>query len=67
MLTSVGYPAVIHHIEKQENFEKTVTESMDEAILYQDPNILLKFLRTWLMNHLTEDHVEYTAYFDKLK
>ncbi len=67
MLTKLGYPAVIHHIESQENFEKNITAAMDEAILYADPNILLKFLRTWWVGHLQEEHVKYTPYFDKLK
>jgi hemerythrin-like metal-binding protein len=67
MLTSLGYPAVIHHIESQEKFEKNITESMEESLLYADPNILLKFLRTWLTSHLQEEHVKYTPFFDKLK
>ena len=67
MLTNLGYPAVIHHIENQEKFEKDVTAAMDEALLYADANVLLKFLRTWWVSHLQEEHVKFTPYFDKLR
>jgi hemerythrin len=67
MLTKSGYPAVIHQIEKQENFELNVQKAFDEAILHQDPNILLKFLRKWWVDHLETDHIEYAPYLAKLR
>lgn len=67
MLTNLGCPDADHHIVSQKNFEKALRESMAEALLYRDPNILLKYLRNWLMSHLQEEHVSYTPYFDKLR
>jgi hemerythrin len=67
VLIKLNYPSLIHHIECQKSFEKEVNEATNEALLYKDPQILLKFLRTWWLNHLNVEHPEYADYFNKLK
>jgi hemerythrin len=67
MLETIGYPDLGDHDESQKKFEKDINASMAESMLYQDAHILLKFLRTWLIKHMQEDHEKYTPYFDKIK
>ena len=67
ILMNLQYPDLHHHIECQKQFEKHVDEATSEAMLNQDPNILLKFLRAWWIGHLKSEHVEYAEIFKKLK
>jgi len=67
ILMNLQYPELQQHIQCQKRFEKSVDEATSEALLNQDPNILLKFLRGWWIEHLKTEHAEYAEVFKKLK
>ncbi|HEY3299636.1 MAG TPA: hemerythrin family protein [Methylophilaceae bacterium] len=67
ILMNLQYPELPEHIQCQKRFEKYVDEATSEALLNQDPNILLKFLRDWWIGHLKTEHAEYAEVFKKLK
>ncbi|MEZ0317243.1 MAG: hypothetical protein ACAH10_10150, partial [Methylophilaceae bacterium] len=67
LLDKLGYPTLITHIDCQKQFEKMVDTATNEAMIEKDPQILLKFLRDWWVNHLTKEHPEYADCFNKLK
>ncbi len=67
ILMSLQYPELHHHADCQKKFEKNVDEATSEALLNQDPSILLKFLRNWWVEHLSVEHKEYMEIFKKLQ
>lgn len=67
ILMNLQYPDLKHHIERQRYFERHVDEATNEAMLNQDPSILLKFLRDWWTGHLKIEHTAYTEVLQKLK
>lgn len=67
MLQKLKYPSLAKHISCQKQFEKLVDEASYEAQINRDPYILLKFLRNWWVAHLTQEHLEYADYFNKVK
>lgn len=61
LLSKLNYPSLDKHIDCQKRFERHVDEATHEAILYRDPQILLKFLRDWWIGHLTVEHKLYAS------
>jgi len=53
---------LMKHAEIFKKFEATAEYATKQSLLEQDPMILLKFLRTWWIDHLTKDHQEYEKY-----
>jgi hemerythrin len=48
------------HSNIYNTFSLNADSATKEAIIEQDPMILLKFLRDWWVNHHFKDHAEYT-------
>lgn len=65
MLEKLNYPKLQAHVDCQKNFEKAVDKATEEALLYRDPQILLKFLRDWWVTHLTKEHKAYADHLSK--
>jgi len=57
---------LMRHAEIYKNFDVNAEYATKQALLEQDPMILLKYLRSWWVEHLTKDHVRYTEYLNKV-
>jgi len=54
-----SYDLISEHKALHQQFIKESTEAYDEAMLDKDPMVLLKYLRTWLINHSSVEHAKY--------
>lgn len=57
---------ISEHKALHKKFEAESTEAYQEAIEEKEPMILLKFLRSWLISHVVEEHLEYQTVLDKI-
>lgn len=62
-----SYSTISEHKALHQAFLTESSEAYDEAMLEKDPMILLKYLRTWLINHAAVEHVKYEELLDKVK
>ncbi|MDX1915836.1 MAG: hemerythrin family protein [Methylophilus sp.] len=67
ILSKIGYSNIHKHIMAQKKFSKDLDTIAHEAIDCRDPSVLLKFLKTWWIMHLEEEHREYATCLDTIK
>lgn len=61
-----NYDLISQHRALHQQFVKESTEAYEEAMSEKDPMILLKYLRTWLINHVAVEHVKYEGLLEKI-
>ena len=54
------------HAEIYKHFDADAEQATKQSLIEQDPMILLKFLRTWWVGHLTKEHREYEKYLSAI-
>jgi hemerythrin len=67
LLEKVGYPDLKKHAELQKKFLIDIDAAARESIEFQDPTLLLKFLKNWWLHHLRSEHQLYTPYLKRIK
>ncbi len=54
------------NIDKNSDMQKEIycnfKKIAKEATAYKDPELLLKFIKNWWLNHIKEEHKEYSKY-----
>lgn len=61
-----NHVTLMKHAEIYKRFDTNAEYATKQALLEQDPMILLKYLRTWWVEHLTKDHIEYEKYLSSV-
>jgi hemerythrin len=55
------------HCELNDAFNLNANKALNEAIVEQEPMILLKFLRDWWLQHHLKDHTEYHQHLKSIE
>ncbi len=61
-----GIDVISVHRALHQQFVTESNDAYEEALVEKDPMILLKFLRTWLVNHVAIEHVKYEELLEKI-
>lgn len=61
-----SYDLINQHRNLHQQFLKESTEAYEEAMSEKEPMILLKYLRTWLINHAAIEHANYESLLEKV-
>jgi len=66
LLKKTDFPGLKHHLQLHEEMKKEKSRVAKESELHNDPMMLLKFLKNWLLNHLITEDRKLTPYLKVL-
>lgn len=64
ILAKADYPDIHDQAAYQKAFAAEIDAVARDALSQREPELLLKFLKDWWLNHIKKDHKAYTAYLD---
>ena len=62
ILEKCNYPYLDENLAKQKKVLNNFNKVTRDATLSKDPELLLRCIKNWWLNHLKEDHREYSKY-----
>lgn len=62
LLKKTDFPELESHLQLHEDMKKENDRITKESVLHDDPMLLLKFLKEWLLNHLINEDSKHAPY-----
>lgn len=62
LLKKTDFPELESHLQLHEDMKKEKDRITKESVRHDDPMLLLKFLKEWLLNHLINEDSKYVPY-----
>lgn len=62
ILAKAEFPGIHDQTAYQKEFSYRIDAAAREALAYREPELLLKFLKNWWLDHVNKDHMAYAGY-----